>query len=82
LGNSGIYKGEFRHCTKGGVQEYIKGISGSVPRGEFRNIYSGVQALYQGGSSGPYKIKGEFRHCTKGGSQEHIKGSSGTVPRG
>ncbi len=31
-------KKEIRHCDKGGVQEHIKRDSGTVPRGEFRNI--------------------------------------------
>jgi hypothetical protein len=61
----------FRHFTKG----------------EVRNIYRGVQALYQESSSGTFK-EGVLALYQRGvrnilrGVQEHIQWSSGTVPRG
>ncbi len=52
--------GEFRNIYRGS--------SGTVPRGYFRKIYRGIQALFQGAQE---HIKRQIRHCITGRVQEH-----------
>ncbi len=65
---------------EGGIQEYIKGSSGTVPRwGVQKHIQREFRHCTKVGSSETY-TEGVQALYQRGGL-EHIKGSSGTVPR-